>query len=315
MDFTLKALEPLILPPYKGSTLRGGFGAAFRRIVCVIRDKECSDCLLKGKCVYSYIFETPPPADTAIMRKYKAVPHPFVIEPPFERKRVYRPGEELLFGLVLIGRAIDYLPYFIYTFDELGRTGIGKGRGRFELKTVTSHESPVTSEGIGNIIYTSETKILTGFGTTTLELPESPFGPADPTPNRLTLSFLTPTRIAYDGSLTLDIEFHTIIRSLLRRISLLSYFHGNSNAIPAFDFKGTIESAKAVETVDKNLRWYDWERYSSRQEQRIDMGGFVGEITFEGDLRPFMPLIKAGEVLHVGKGTAFGLGRYEIDGR
>jgi hypothetical protein len=32
VDFTLKALEPLTLPPYKGSTLRGGFGAAFRRI-------------------------------------------------------------------------------------------------------------------------------------------------------------------------------------------------------------------------------------------------------------------------------------------
>jgi CRISPR/Cas system endoribonuclease Cas6 (RAMP superfamily) len=61
------------------------------------------------------------------------------------------------------------------------------------------------------------------------------------------------------------------------------------------------------------LRRYDWERYSSRQEQRINMGGFVGEITFEGDLRPFMPLIEAGEVLHVGKGTAFGLGRYEVE--
>jgi hypothetical protein len=85
LDFTLKALEPLILPPYKGSTLRGGFGAAFRRIVCVIRDKECSDCLLKGKCVYSYIFETPPPADTAVMRKYEAAPHPFVIEPPMAK--------------------------------------------------------------------------------------------------------------------------------------------------------------------------------------------------------------------------------------
>jgi hypothetical protein len=85
VDFTLKALEPLILPPYKGSTLRGGFGAAFRRIVCVIRDKECADCLLKGTCVYSYIFETPPPADTAVMRKYQAAPHPFVIEPPMAK--------------------------------------------------------------------------------------------------------------------------------------------------------------------------------------------------------------------------------------
>lgn len=36
------------------------------------------------------------------------------------------------------------------------------------------------------------------------------------------------------------------------------------------------------------------------------MGGFIGEITFEGNIEPFMPLIRAGEVLHVGKGTGFG---------
>ena len=42
------------------------------------------------------------------------------------------------------------------------------------------------------------------------------------------------------------------------------------------------------------------------------MGGFEGEITFEGALEPFMPLIKAGEVLHVEKGTGFGLGQYEV---
>jgi CRISPR/Cas system endoribonuclease Cas6 (RAMP superfamily) len=43
------------------------------------------------------------------------------------------------------------------------------------------------------------------------------------------------------------------------------------------------------------------------------MGGFVGDITFEGDIGLFMPLIKAGEILHVGKGTGFGLGMYRID--
>lgn len=42
------------------------------------------------------------------------------------------------------------------------------------------------------------------------------------------------------------------------------------------------------------------------------LGGFTGEITFEGCLGPFMPIIRAGEALHVGKGTSFGLGKYEI---
>jgi hypothetical protein len=127
-DFHIQAQEPIILPPYKGSTLRGGFGFAFRRVVCLSKDKECGECILKGKCIYSYVFETPPSPETKMMRKYEAAPHPFVIESPLERKRGYKPGDNLIFGLVLIGKAIEYLPYFIYTFDELGKVGIGKGK-------------------------------------------------------------------------------------------------------------------------------------------------------------------------------------------
>lgn len=65
-----------------------------------------------------------------------------------------------------------------------------------------------------------------------------------------------------------------------------------------------IEKAKETKVRNKDLGWYEWKRYSGRQETRLKMVGFVGHITFAGDIEPFMPLIKAGEVLHVGKGTA-----------
>ncbi len=303
--FRLTAKEPIILPAYKGSTLRGGFGFAFRRVVCAIKDKECTDCLLKEKCVYSYVFETPPPSDTKIMRKYKSAPHPFVIEPPQERRRGYKPGDEIQFGFILIGRAIDYLPYFIYTFDELGRIGIGKGKARYDLKEVISD---------GKTIYDSKSKTLKSFSPILLSLTIPPLvkgGEGGFYHTQLTLSFLTPTRIIYDSHLTLDLEFHIFIRNLLRRLSLLYYFHCNGDP-SEWDFKGVIEKAKEIKVKKQNLKWYDWERYSGRQDTRMKMGGFLGDITFEGNIEPFMSLIKAGEVLHVGKGTGFGLGKYCI---
>jgi len=313
-NFRLTAKEPIILPAYKGSTFRGGFGYAFKRVVCAIRDKECPDCILKEKCIYSYVFETPPPSDTRIMRKYKSAPHPFVIEPPAEKRRGYKPGDEIQFGLTLIGRAIDYLPYFIYTFDELGKIGIGKGKAKYELKEVLCD---------GKTIYDSETKTLKSFESVSLDvgIPTLEKGPVRPDlpgggeggffNKQLTLNFLTPTRIIFDGHLTLDLEFHILIRNLLRRLSLLYYFHCNGDP-SEWDFKGIIEQSKEIKVEEKNLRWYDRERYSGRQETRMKMGGLVGEITFEGDVEPFMPLIKAGEVFHVGKGTGFGLGKYRI---
>lgn len=48
-QFSLKALEFLNLPEYKGSALRGGFGHAFGKVVGSLTNKECPDCLLKEK--------------------------------------------------------------------------------------------------------------------------------------------------------------------------------------------------------------------------------------------------------------------------
>jgi CRISPR/Cas system endoribonuclease Cas6 (RAMP superfamily) len=67
-----------------------------------------------------------------------------------------------------------------------------------------------------------------------------------------------------------------------------------------------------IKIVKRVLYWHDWERYSNRQETRMKMGGFMGEITYEGDFEPFLPYIRLGEYMHVGKGSSFGLGRYEV---
>jgi CRISPR-associated endoribonuclease Cas6 len=129
--------------------------------------------------------------------------------------------------------------------------------------------------------------------------------------DRLTLRFLTPTRLIYGGSLTDSLDFHILLRVLLRRLSNLAYFHCGTDL--QLDYRGLIAAAEQIRTVESRLRWYDWERYSSRQDARMKMGGFLGRVTYAGDLQPFLPLLWLGSFVHVGKGTSFGLGKYVIE--
>jgi len=45
----------------------------------------------------------------------------------------------------------------------------------------------------------------------------------------------------------------------------------------------------------------------------MTMGGFVGEVEYQGELGEFVPLLRIGEKIHLGKGTGFGLGRYQVE--
>jgi len=303
LTLTIKAVDMLYLPNYKGSTFRGGFGNMFRKVVCALKRLDCTDCMLRSKCIYAYVFETFPNGDAELMHmnRYSKIPHPFIIEPPEDNKKTFKPGETILFKLILIGKATDFLPYFIYTFDELGKTGIGKGRGKFKL--VDAHNE----EGM---IYDSCDKVIKALDSKRFNIQEE-FDVDGNEERLLTLNFMTPVRISYRRSLTVDLAFHVLIRNLLRRIVLLYYFHCEKR-VPQHDHKGMIKEAENITIQNNALRWWDWERYSSRQDTRMKMGGLIGKITYRGNIQPFMPFLKAGEIFHVGKGTSFGLGRYNI---
>jgi hypothetical protein len=42
------------------------------------------------------------------------------------------------------------------------------------------------------------------------------------------------------------------------------------------------------------------------------MGGFVGEVTYEGDLQEFLPLLILSQYAHLGKYAVWGNGQYEV---
>jgi len=300
----LTARDPISMPPYSGSTLRGGFGRAFRKIVCTMESIQCRDCTLNKLCPYAYVFETTPFEDATQLSTYSDVPRPFVID-PLETQGNYRPGKVIEFLLTLIGRAIDYLPYFLVSFRILGDIGIGKGRGRFQLTEVIAKSGPDK----GQIVYSWETEMVSNLDNI-LSFDAIQQETADWSNSQLTLNFQTPTRILYDGQLTDKLQFHVFIQRLLGRISALSYFHCGESL--QMDFKEFVAQASLIETIESALHWYDWTRYSSRQDRRMMLGGFLGKITYKGKLKPFLPFIALGQYTHVGKNVTFGLGKYQI---
>lgn len=302
---SLVADTELRLPRYAGSTFRGGFGMAFKHLVCVNPTRICEGCPVRMQCAYTYVFETPPTVDESIFSRYPAVPHPFVIVPPGDGRREgrYRPGDAFTLDLTLIGHGLSYLPYFLYTFDRLGRQGVGPGRGRYRLASA----SAVNGRDEAILVYDGGTKQMTDDYPVARWTPE----PAADAVARVALTFETPVRIVQRGDLVVELTFQTLFRTLLRRISALCAFHGE--AALDVDFRGLVDRAGTVRTAASDLRWYDWTRYSNRQQQRMQLGGLIGSIAFEGDLTPFMPYLRLGERVHVGKGTSFGLGRYGME--
>jgi hypothetical protein len=301
--FQLAVATPLYLPTHAGSAFRGGFGHAFRKVVCRL---GCTgECRQPETCAYAYVFETPAPPGSRILAKVGTVPRPFIIEPLGLGGRTYQPGERISFSLVLVGRAIGYLPYFIYAFEELGRVGLGPAKGKYLLESV---ECAGSDSGAIRVFDAASRRVAE---TDCRPKPAESRGPAPPPGSSITVEFLSPTQLQFEGHRgATGIQFHVLLRNLMRRVNFLNYFHCGGELLEGA--AETIRAASAIETVEARLEWQAWERYSSRQSQRVPMRGFTGPISYRGDFSLFWPWLAAGEWVHVGKAATFGLGQYRL---
>ena len=300
--FTCLLQNDAILPPYKGSTFRGVFGKALRDVVCALKRETCAECLLRQRCVYAVTFETHLSSVPARSTRIASPPHPFVIEPPLTTETHFQKGSPFSFDLLLFGESNRSIPYFIYAIEQMGRLGIGKRvggkRGPFTLEEVT---------GKKQVIYSSRDRTLK-MGDSFDNLSLSPATSQHQGSFRLVLSLVTPLRLKFQNRLHAELPFHILVRAMLRRVS--SLFNAYGEGEPQLDYSGLVKLAEAVRVVDSHLGWFEWERYSSRQEQEMLMGGMVGAITYEGELGEYLPLLEFCSEVHLGKQTSFGLGKF-----
>ncbi len=304
--FHLTPLEPLEMPAgNKGSSIRGGFGTIFRRLVCIDLRLECAACNLRYTCPYTRVFNpfVPPEADR--LSKNQNIPRPFVVKPPLESKTRYLPGEPLVFDFVVVGEAIDYLLYFVVAFRELGEGGFGLNRARCVLSSIEAlgldGEVSAVYDGREGIVCPPQENLswqaLTAQAAAFSDLRE------------ITAHFLTPTTLKAEGEMVAVPQFPAFIKRLRDRVNALAYFYCNKAL--DLDFKELGWRAEKVKEVAVRSRWIDRSR-RTRKGMTQDLSGFVGEVTYRGDLEPFLPLLLLGEHVHVGKGAAFGNGWYQL---
>ena len=293
-----------VLPYYKGSTFRGVFGHALKKVVCALKLQECRHCLLKNRCVYALVFETSESFALPEGSKISNPPHPYVIEPPLTPKTDYQKGASFDFNLLLFGEINNSLPYFIYAFHRVGKLGIGKkingSRGKFTLKAVSLDNKSIYTD--------SDQKLHNTGSLISLTIPKLNQNHKS---LRLKLTLQTPLRVKFENRLKADLPFHILVRTMLRRISslLICYSAGE----PDLDYKGLVRRAEAVRVTESDLKWFDWKRYSQRQDQNMLMGGMVGSITYEGRVGEYLPLIDFCSTVHLGKQTSFGLGKISME--
>jgi hypothetical protein len=321
LDFEVET--PLHLPAYAGSTLRGAFGGALRATACMTKAKVCDGCPLLATCPYAVVFEPRPPTAEHPLQDFNQIPRAYVIEPPQWGEKTYAPGETLSFHLVLAGRVVEQLPLILWAFHKSFLRGVGKGDGTASLAQVwhVLDDSPrLILDGPGGHV-TEHEAVIPPVSITPQNAERHAAADAEArntaasnalSVDAVTLHFHAPLRLQTNGRRATADEFtpRKLLTTLIRRIALIHEFHG-PGPLP-LDFAALAQRAEAIES-DKDLRWRDWQRYSSRQQQKMALGGVVGRWTLSGDLAPFLPFLHLGQWLHVGKEAAFGLGGYRLE--
>lgn len=185
-------------------------------------------------------------------------------------------GETFHFDFHLFDTRDDSAAVLIRAFADLGRDGVGGSRGRAELIGADSERIRISLRA------------------------------ADEPTSGVRVEFLTPTELKSAGTLVAEPCFGVLLARARDRVGFLRSLNG----LPPLDvdYRQLGEQAKSVRMTRCAIRRVEAMRRSARTGQRHSLGGFVGEAFYEGELREFVPWLRAAQFTGVGRHTAWGQG-------
>ncbi len=309
LRFTLRAEMLVQLGPQAGAQLRGALWAALQQFACTAPNIRL-DPLHRQHCPMCRLMAL----ETVEDARGSDPPRPFAVRPPLlpriEQDRVFYAGDRFAVGINLFGDVVELFPYLCQAFYRMGEIGIGYGRGRFSLEQIEALD-PFSGLTISLL---ENRRIMAGPGLPVTQDKIDHAAAALPS-DQITLRFLTPAYIKYQGQRLIHPTFEALIARLLERCQAIELHYTDqptSQPVWREHYLALTEAARQVRLAQDRTRWVEIGSGSRRTETRNSISGFVGEAVFEGDLAPFRSWLLWGQSLHVGKNTVKGDGWYEI---
>lgn len=272
----LECRESASLPPFLGSTLHGVLGWA----------------LTRHPTLYTYLFE-----NKRFGGSGQDIVNPYIIE-PIRTKAQYQPGEQLHFRLILIGESMRYAEDVVQVLAQVQQFRFGAARCLFELRDILHGDQygPIWQEG--------------DFQTSALVPENIANASAEEQASWCSVHLITPLRIRRGGELVQQLNFATLIRSITKRVHLLTERYGGMTDTAAA--AQACEQAGDIRMASHALYLNRMHRYSNRKQESLDWSGLLGAMTFEGNLTQFTPWLHAARVLHIGRNSTFGCGQVDV---
>lgn len=293
-EFTLEFLTPAIVDTNPLFILRSMLGKNLRSMCCISRNSVCTECLYSKNCAYSFIFETILDADNSVLPGRNKGCHPYSLSVKNRGRK--NPIDTYSFVLTLFGKSVEYLPYIYAAFVRAGNDGIFKRRSRFFIKSVVANGKNILL-GENHLDMELEQKKWNSGGTEKTESCE------------ILIELNSPLRFKFGGRYGTDFTVQDFMSCLFRRARTLCSLYGEIS-----------EEEKLMKYIppeelhfdDKKIRWIDFNHYSARQKNAMELGGSIGMLKMSGNLSEFeLSLLELNKIAGAGKNTNFGLGQID----
>lgn len=291
LHFTLRLLEDAHLPMNKPSAIRGGIGEMLLNANC-IRDRNCSSCDFESECLVRRTMYSKFERKPEFVTDGDSVGYVLECE---NYETDFRKGDSLEFHLVLFGKTIVYFSQFLQAIYQLGTAGLGKEHARYEIVSLTN---TLGEDMLDEYLVRMERYRIQRVWDYVVYRAKHP-------PIENLISFCTPVTLKYQGQIQKKLSLEAIVPAVLRRIYMLDCFEGFE--CDALHWNDTYPNVMIENSKEIAVR-----RYSSTQDRRMQLMGIKGVLRLENIPKTLLPILLAGELMHIGKNTSFGFGRYRV---